>query len=152
MPRKQKDLRLGTDDEGIFVIQEFDPDQALYWGARLLHIAGGALDGVGISPLGQVEKTPINLGELMQGIVYKVDPKELPVMVRTVVEQSLVIPAYTPEVYVERFQGNLPILLSLVTEIFEFNYENLAPTLKKTMPQFILPLFASLFPAEKNSR
>lgn len=138
--RKQHTFTIHATTYGI---HELDPDEMLFWIAKLSHIIAGGTLGLGVSPAGMVERTPINFGSMIRGVIDRVQPNELPQLIRLLLSQSLILPDYKEENFPEMFRGKTSELLELVYKIFEINFETISESQKKTITNIIGPFLAS---------
>lgn len=140
MAIRQKTIRIGDTE---YVIQHFDAETGLEIAAQLFKLLSGA--GAGIGDLNKLDilDVEIDFGKIVAGLASGVDRKGTPALIRQIVSNALVRPECNEDWYKTHFAGNYGALFKLVLTILEFNYADIADTLKKTLGQVMRTLFSA---------
>lgn len=138
---ENKEFKLGKDK---VVIQSLPATRALSIAAKLVKLVGGA--GAGITDLTldpeEISKA-FHVGNMVQGVIENIDSDEGPELIRSVIRESVVSPTFEGvnsearfnEWYETRFSRQLQDLMTLLYEIFTFNYGDPVDWIKKGLAQ-----------------
>lgn len=138
----QKTVTLGQDQ---FVIQQLPATKGLEAACKLGRFFAGAARGLGELP-GDALEANVNIGQIVEGLLSRLDEREVPAFLKALVRESLIRPAYTEELFETRFSGAYGELLSLIYEILELNYADSIQALKKRVRAGIGGLFLGSAP------
>lgn len=134
MPLEQADVIIGEDS---ILIESLPASDALKLLTKTIRIVGGMGKGIKDFPkskaefdaLGKELEKHLHLGNMIEGLIDRLDSDELPKMVKGIIKDSL--PGWRDKQskfdgwYEERFSNDLPGLLLLLVEIYKFNYKEL---------------------------
>lgn len=129
---EQKETTIG----GVkYTVQEFNTLDGLFWTSTLAQLGSGLLLGVDIRDGEGIDSLDIHIGRAMRGLANHLPAKEFVHLCTKLYQDSVVVPVYDPKEFDEMFAGGkgLDNLFHLLAFVIEFNFDALAPTLKKTL-------------------
>jgi len=132
---EQTTVTVGDD---LMTIESLPATPALQLLTRTVRIVGGVGKGIKDFPSSQAEfkalssklEEHLHLGNMLDGLIERLDSKELPEMLKGIVRDSLPRFRDAPKKgegsfddwYEDRFSRNLPELFALLFEIYKHNY------------------------------
>ncbi len=119
---EQKTINISGNE---ITIQQLGTTLALRHSVILGQLFGGMSKGIESKGKKSVQDWNIDFGEIIQGLMSKMDPDQSPVWIKELVSQSVVAPQFNDTWFDATFSGNLENLLRLVIEILNHNYGGL---------------------------
>lgn len=135
---EQRQVVVGGED---FLLESLPATKALVLLAKVCKIIGGLGKGVKDVPSGakstedlksQISEA-LHVGQMVEGFLEKLDPKEAPDLIRNILRDSLACkrdkyphPKQWDDWYENRFASRLGDIIQLLTHIFQLNYGDAA--------------------------
>lgn len=106
----------------------------LFWTSTLGQLASGLMLGVGKFE-GNIETLDIHIGQAIRGLATHMPADQFVKLSKKLYAESIVFPEYVEADFDNTFSGGAGAakLFELLVFIIRFNFDDLAPTLKKTL-------------------